>query len=107
MKHLLRSLDYLRVLANSSTLQRKAIIKVCSDQVLDSIFEIALNLLKSNIPLTSAEKKKLKAHKSSLILLADKTVSRNRKRALLTHPVDGQFLTHLLKPAIKLLEAAS
>lgn len=107
MQRLVRHLDYFRVLSKSSTLERKSIIKVCSDLVLDAICELSLNTLKGNIPLTSVERGKLKPYKSSLILLADKTVSRKRKRSLLAHTVNGQFLTLLLKPAIKLLETAS
>lgn len=67
-----------------------------------ALCEIALNLLKGNIPLTPSLFKKLKRQKGIIRLLADKKIGLKRKRLTLEKQTGG-FLLPLLSAAIPLI----
>lgn len=79
----------------------KAILKVIDKDVLNAISECSLNVLKGNIPLTQAQKRRLAKHKEVLRALAGrKKVSDKNKRRLVQR---GGFLGSLLGPIIGVL----
>ena len=73
MTHRLRkNHDFLKFLVKCTPAQRKAILKVADDALVRTICECALNVLKETVPVSKTAKKKLLAHKKSLIALAEK-----------------------------------
>jgi len=75
---------------------RQKIIRQASTDNIDALSEIALNLLKGNIPLNTKEKKKLKRHKDKIRKLGKRNVSTKKKKTLLVQ--EGGFLPLLLAP---------
>ena len=80
----------------------KAVIKAADKELINTICECCLNVLKGNVPLTSQQKKKLAVHKSTLRTLAQKKVSLHRKKRALTQR-GGALLGALAAPIIGLL----
>ena len=65
---------------------RKKLIKNATPEQINTISEVALNILQGNIPLKEHHKKKLNKHKKSLRALASKGVSvKNRKKIINQH----------------------
>ena len=65
---------------------RKELIKGATSEQINTISEVALNILQGNIPLKEHHKKKLNKHKKSLRGLASKGVSvKKRKKILNQH----------------------
>ena len=77
----------------SSTL-KKQVLKHCSDDCIHKICEIVYNLLKGNVPLSPAQKKKISPKKHVLRRLV-RPQSVQRRRALLVKQ-KGVFLLPLL-----------
>jgi len=90
----------LRLLHDASPKIRKSLIGGCHPHVLSCICECAVNILKGHVPLTGAQKKKLRRHKRSLRLLSSKKVASKRKKRLLQ---TGGFIDALLTPILSLL----
>ena len=70
--------------------------------VITAIYECCLNTLKGVIPLTQRQKRRLAPHKTHLRALANRKVSRKRKKTYLTQR-GGSILTALLPPALGVL----
>ena len=66
--------------------------------VITAIYECCLNMLKGVIPLTQHQKRRLAPHKTHLRALANRKVSRKRKKIYLKQR-GGSLLTALLPPA--------
>lgn len=96
-----RNAPVLQMLARATPRRRKDILKGCSADVLHSLAEIALNLLKGNIPLSPSQFQKLKRHKKLIRLLADRKTTVKRKRNALQQT--GGFLLPLLSAAIPIV----
>jgi hypothetical protein len=77
------NLAYLQVLAKCKPKIRKAIIDHGPADVIMSICECTYNLLKGTIPISSRQKQRLSRYKKHLRSLADKKVSRIKKKRLL------------------------
>ena len=77
----------------------KAFIQAADKNTVNGLCECCLNILKGNVPLTSAQKRRLGKHKQTLRLLARKKrlSLRVKKKALLQK---GGFLGALLGPII-------
>ena len=71
-----------------------------SPEVIRTLCECALNVLKGNVPLTAHQKTKLRKHKKRLRTLVNKKVSLKKKRSVLQ---TGGFLGVLLKPVLSVL----
>lgn len=68
----------------ANTKQQTAIIKHMNEVQLKTISELALNLIKGNIPLTESDKQSLRRYVKTLRKLIDREVTFNRKRELIT-----------------------
>ena len=78
----------------------KAILKTCDRDLIATLCDIALNVLKSHVSLTPSQKRRLSRHKHTLRQLVKKQVSLKKKKALLQK---GGFLGALLKPVLGIL----
>jgi len=94
MKRIRSNYHHIQVLKTAKPQLRKAIIKNCNNELVKSISECVLNVLRNNLQLTACQKKRLQKFKGSLRALADKRVSISSKKRLLNQR--GGFLVPLL-----------
>lgn len=97
-----RNAVLLKALYHATPQKRKDIIAHCSPDFLQALCEIALNLLKGNIPLSTSQYKKLKRQKKIIRLLADHKTSLKRKHQVLKKQTGG-FIFPLLSAAVPLI----
>ena len=79
---------------------KKRYIKTSDKQLVDAISECCLNILNGCVPLSVAQKAKLKRNKNNLRKLSSKKLSLKKKRTILQK---GGFLSAILTPALALL----
>ena len=90
-----RTLPLLKVLKDAKPKLRKAIIQYAPSDLLMSISEIILNMLKGVLKLTPKQKQHLSSYKKEFRTLARKDVSVNKKRKLLVQKGGGALATLL------------
>ena len=100
MKRLRKHAHILRALSTTSPGVTKAIVQASDKDLVNTLCECGVNVLKGNVQLSTLQKKKLQRHKSTLRQLANKKQSLKRKKDLLQK---GGFLGALLGPVIGLL----
>jgi len=99
-----RNIDFLTVLAKCNKKQRKALLEHCDKDLILTLSEIAINVLKGIVNLTSAQKAKLRRYRKQLRALADRQLPlKHKKRHLLQS--GGSLLLTLLPPVISALQA--
>ena len=96
--------DFLKLLAKCTPAQRKAILKVADEALVRTICECILNVLKETVPVSKPAKRKLLAHKKSLIALAEKSTPLRKKKKILVQQ-GGKFLGLLLPPVLRVLSS--
>ena len=96
--------DFLKLLVKCTPAQWKAILKVADDALVRTICECILNVLKETVPVSKPAKRKLLAHKKSLIALAEKSTPIERKKKILVQH-GGNFLSVLLPPVLRVLSS--
>ena len=101
-KRMKENLPYLQILAKCKPKLRKVIIEHGPTDVIISICECAYNLLKGTVPISTNQKRYLSRHKKHLRTLANKKISRTKKKKLLTQK-GGNVLTALLPPVLSVL----
>jgi len=100
-KRLHRHVNLLKALHKAKSVTRRKLLKKhCDGDFVCCITECVRNLLKGNIPLSLAQKKKLSAKKNILRQLALKKTSLRKKQKLIQ---SGGFLGALLGPIISVL----
>ena len=78
---------------------RKKILKEAPKELINCVAECSHNVLKGNVPLSPAQKRKLRPKRQQLRLLADKKVSIQKKKKVLNQ--QGGFLPLLaLAPSL-------
>ena len=97
-----QTLALLKLISKSK--KSKHILKKCSNSVIKTLCECAINVLRGNIPLKKSQKKRLFAYKRSLRKLSDKKTPLYKKRQLLVQRGDG-FLSILLPTAISVISS--
>ena len=104
VQRLRKNHNFLELLVKCTPAQRKAILKVADDALGRTICECTLNVLKETVPVSEPAKRKLLAHKKSLIALAKKsTLLEKKKKILVQH--GGNFLSVLLPPVLRVLSS--
>ena len=95
--------SFLRLfIETSSNQQRKALLNTVTDDQLKALTEITYNLLQDSIPVTAAQKKKLRTYKRLLVLLGDpKTSPKKKKRALCRQTKGITLLLRTVEPTLK------
>ena len=101
-KRMKGSLPYLQVIVKSKPKLRKLLIDNVSANVITAICECSLNLLKGVIPVTPRQKRRLARYKTHLRDLANKKVSRKRKKLYLNQK-GGNLLSALLPTVLSVL----
>lgn len=96
--------DFLKLLVKCTPAQRKAILKVADKALVRTICECILNVLKETVPVSKPAKRKLLAHKKSLIALAEKSTPLRKKKKILVQQ-GGNFLGLLLPPVLRVLSS--
>jgi hypothetical protein len=93
--------SYLRLLKKVSPKVRKALLnKNCKTEFVNCVCECVKNLLKGNVPLTSAQKRQLVRRKRLLRkILLKKTPLKEKRKIIQT----GGFLGALLGPIVSVL----
>src|SRR6267154_1827945 len=100
-KRLHRHVNLLKALYKAKSVTRRKLLKKhCDGDFVCCITECVRNLLKGNIPLSSAQKKKLSVKKNILRQLALKKTSLRKKQKLIQ---SSGFLGALLGPIISVL----
>lgn len=90
-------LPVLRSIQRLSEKDKRRIIELCDKNLIDCFCECSKNILKGNVPLTTAQLRKLRREKHNLRQLAVKKTSLKKKRKILQK---GGFLGALLIPAL-------
>lgn len=90
----------LKTMYNAKDDQRKALLQHVANDVVKSISEIALNIIKGIIPVTPREKEQLRGWKEQLKKLSNTSPSFKKKRALLLN--NTKLTRMLLKIALDL-----
>ena len=78
----------------------RTIIKGADKDLVNTLCECGLNVLKGNVPLSSTQKKRLVRYKTVLRTIARRNTSLKQKKALLQK---GGFLGALLGPVLGVL----
>jgi hypothetical protein len=100
-KRLKANYHALNVLRLATRKLRKAILWACNNDLLNSISECCLDVLKGNVTLTPCLKRKLKKHELALCQLTDKHVKQANKKRLIVQK--GGFLLPLLTAVLPTL----
>ena len=96
--------DFLKLLVKCTPAQCKAILKVADDTLVRTICECILKVLKETVPVSKPAKRRLLAHKKSLITLDEKSTPIKRKKKILVQH-GGNFLKVLLPPVLRVLSS--
>ncbi len=75
--------------------QRKAMLSSVGNDIIKALSEASYNTLRGNIPLSSAQFRRLKKHKQMMRTMAHKSISLREKRRLLVNQKGG-FLPALI-----------
>lgn len=87
----------LRVLHKCKPQAQKAIVGGAPNEVINCLCEVALNILKGNVPLNKNQKNSLAKYKLALRSLAKKSTSQKKRRQILQR---GGFLGAILGPLL-------
>ena len=99
-----RNLATLQKLYKSSAATRRVILNNAGPDFINTLCEIAVNILKGKIPLTRRQYTQLQKTKSELRTLASKATSIKRKKSLVTQ-TGGAFFLPAIAAAIPFLTA--
>ncbi len=96
---LCKNLPLLKLLYKALSKQRRVILQSASDQLILTLCEIALNVLRGTIPLNNAQFRRLKKRKEEIKYVASKNINAERKKKRMINQRGG-FLLPLLSVAI-------
>ena len=96
-----REQEMLRFLVRAKPPAVKAIVKNASPHLIQTLCECCHNVLKGNVPLTPAQKRRLRRHKTSIRELTKKKLSLKKRKQILQQ---GGFIGALLGPVISVLK---
>lgn len=98
-----RNLDFLTVLTKCNKKQRKSLLEHCDKDLLLTLSEIAINVLKGIVKLSPAQKARLRRFRKQLRTLANRQVSLKHKKRYMVQ-TGGSLLLSLLPPVISVLK---
>lgn len=96
-----RNLPLLRMLLQVSPVQRQKLLQTASKELILSVCEVAFNILRGVIPLSTLQYKRLARQKSAIKLVADKRIGLLKKKQVINQK--GGFLGPLLSIAVPFL----
>lgn len=99
----LKKREYLTLLGEAAKKRKRrcALVQLADRSEILAISEIVDNLLRGNLPLKSADRRRLERYKTQLRHIASKKVSIKRKKKLLEQT--GGFLSAIIPIAMSLL----
>lgn len=97
-----RNAPLIRALYYAAPKKRRDILAHGSPDFIQALCEIALNVLKGNVPLSKSQYSKLKTRKKVIRLLVDKRTGFKRKQQALAKQTGG-FLPILLSTVLPIL----
>ena len=100
-KRLRMNEPFLHLLARSIAKRRKFLLKQATKEELASLFEICLNILHGNLPLSPHMHKQLKRERNTLRKFPDKKISLKHKRKVINQK--GGFLGTIASIVLPLL----
>jgi len=86
----------LSVLTKSKPPMRKQLIQTAPKEIIDTVCECCLNVLKGTVPLSKIQKQKLGKHRNVLRQMVKKKIPLQQKKKMLVQR--GGFLPMLLGP---------
>jgi len=89
---------FLKLLCNTTTVQRKQLLRTATNNQVLSVCECVHNILKKNIPLSQQQFKKLRKCKAVLYKLANQKSSVAQRKRVLEQ--SGGFLPAIIAPII-------
>ena len=92
-----RNFDLLKWLCRCKSSAQKSVLHHADRDVVDTICEVCLNVLKGNVPMSPEQKRRLSKHKHTLRRLASSSRSSDKAKRVLVQK--GVFLSALL-PAL-------
>ena len=99
-----RNLPVIKRLKRMNVGKRKKFLKVCNQDMIDCLCETSKNILRGNLPISSACLKKLRRYKKTLREISTKKTAASKRRALLVQR--GGFLPLILGPLLGLASSA-
>lgn len=90
-----KELSFFQLFLVTSKTQRKVLLDTITNEQLRALSEITANLLRSNLTITPAQKKKLRRHKKLYLALGSSSASLRAKKKLLCR--QGHAIALLLK----------
>ena len=84
-----RNFDFIKVLRKCTPEQRKAILKLSSDDLIHALTECCLNVYLKTIKITPSVRKKLIPHKTDLKFVSDKRNPLNKRRQRFVQKGEG------------------
>ena len=93
----LERVELLKMLHKAKPKMRIHILKTFPSEVVKLLSECALNILKGNVMLKKGQKERLRRHRKSLHILADKTVPKKQKEKVIQK---GGFLPAIFGAAL-------
>ena len=104
MSHLLReNFGYLCHLTNCSPHQRTVLLTTASPEQVHVLCEVCWNLSKGLVPITTAQKERLRDHVDDIRELADPSVPFKTKKHILAQR-GGGFVSDILSPLVSALK---
>lgn len=96
-----RNLPILQALLHASPVQRRLILQTASKELILSVCEVAFNILRGVIPLSTLQYRRLARQKTAIKLVANKKIGVVRKREAINQ--QGGFIGPLLSIAVPFL----
>lgn len=93
--------SFINSLAKTNTRRRKAILKQASNEELKGLFELCLNIIRGNLPITQPTFKHIKRHKKVIESLGNRRVPIYKKREIINQK--GGFIGTLAAFALPLV----
>lgn len=104
-RRLKKNAETLHFLSKGTPRLNKNIIEHAGNDLIDSICECALNVLRGHVNLNGKQKKNLTRHKNRMRSLIDKKLSRKKKKVILSQKGGfvGTLLTTVLSSLIPII----
>lgn len=93
---------FLRYLYYAEPRQRKVLIQTATHEQIDILSEIALNIYRGVLPLSTHHIRKLRPYQLNIRALCSRSIAHRRKKNILgRHPI---LISLLIKPVLSLLD---
>ncbi len=95
-QRLRRNAEYLQLLCRSRGKARQRLVANATPEQINALSEVAMNVLRGNLPLSSVHKRKLVPHRHRLRQIANRKLSSKKRKALMVRQRGGFLIPALL-----------